>query len=135
MAVSTLKSGARGMQEAGTEASELIEHLLPGRVHHFDEMLFPRVLRGDPDARRQFLARIFGPLIESKRGQPLLDTALALSEEGFHLQHTAERLGVHITTLRYRMERLAEVSGLNLESAEGKFRLQVGARLYLMGER
>jgi PucR family transcriptional regulator, purine catabolism regulatory protein len=42
---------------------------------------------------------------------------------------------VHISTLRYRMERLAEVSRLNLESAEGKFRLQVGARLYLMGEK
>jgi purine catabolism regulator len=135
MAVSTSKSGVRGMHEAGIEAAELIEHLLPGRVHHFDEMLFPRVLRGDSEAQRQFVARIFGPLTDSKRGQPLLETALALSEEGFHLQHAAERLGVHISTLRYRMERLAEASGLNFESAEGKFRLQVGARLYLMGER
>lgn len=135
MAVSTSKAGVQGMREAGIEAAELIEHLLPGRVHHFDEMLFPRVLRGDPEAQRKFVARVFGPLIDSKRGQPLLDTALALSDEGFHLQHTAERLGVHISTLRYRMERLTEASGLNLESAEGKFRLQLGARLYLMGER
>jgi PucR family transcriptional regulator, purine catabolism regulatory protein len=134
MAVSTSKTGVQGMHEAGIEASELIEHLLPGRVHRFDEMLFPRVLRGDSEAQGQFVARIFGQLIDGKRGQTLLDTALALSKEGFHLQHTAERLGVHISTLRYRMERLAEVSGLDLESAEGKFRLQVGARLYLMGE-
>lgn len=135
MAVSTAKSGVRGMHEAGIETSELIEHLLPGRIHHYDEMLFPRVVRGDAEAQRKFVSRIFGPLVDSKRGQPLLDTALALSEEGFHLLHTAERLGVHISTLRYRMERLAEASGLNLESAEGKFRLQLGARLYLMSEK
>lgn len=134
MAVSTAKSGVKGMHEAGIEAVELIEHLKPGRVHHFDEMSFPRVLRGDPEAQRKFVARIFGSLQDSRRGQPLLDTALALAEEGFHLQHTAQRLGVHISTLRYRMERLSEASGLNLDSAEGKFRMQVGARLFLMSE-
>ena len=78
---------------------------------------------------------LFGSLHEGKRGQHLLETALALTEEGFHLQRTAERLNVHISTLRYRVGRLADLTGLDLESVEGRFRLQVGARLFLMRER
>ena len=132
--VSQVHSGVEGMAAAGRETAELNEHLKPGRVHHFAEMLFPRVMRGDDDARRAFLSRLLGRLEEGKRGQHLLETALALAGEGFHLQRSAERLGVHISTLRYRVERLAEQTGLDLESVDGRFQLQVAARLYLMDQ-
>jgi purine catabolism regulator len=134
MGVSQAKVGVEGMRAAGQETSELIEHLKPGRVYYFEQMLFPRVLNGDPDAKRVFLAQLFGPLEENKRGRQLLETALALAEEGFHLQRTAERMNIHLSTLRYRLGRLSELTGLDLESPEGRFRLQVGARLYLMNE-
>jgi len=134
MAVSQVKVGIEGMRAAGIETAELIDHLRPGRVHHFEEMLFPRVLSGDLQARHAFITRIFDPLKKGKRSNSLLDTALVLAEEGFHLQRSAERLGIHISTLRYRLERISELTGLNLEFAEGRFRLQVGARLYLMNE-
>jgi purine catabolism regulator len=134
MGVSQAKIGVEGMRAAGQETSELIEHLKPGRVYYFEQMLFPRVLNGDLDAKRVFLAQLFGPLEENKRGRQLLETALALAEEGFHLQRTAERMNVHLSTLRYRLGRLSELTGLDLESTEGRFRLQVGARLYLMNE-
>lgn len=134
MGVSQAKEGVEGMRDAGHETAELIEHLRPGRVHHYEHMLFPRVMSGDADARRIFVARIFKPLEDGKRGQHLLETALALAEEGFHLQRTAERLNVHISTLRYRLARLSELTGLDLETVEGRFRLQLGARLYLAAE-
>ncbi|WP_198086523.1 PucR family transcriptional regulator [Variovorax sp. E3] len=132
MGVSQPHSGVEGMHRAGKEIADLVEHLKPGRLHFFEEMLFPRVLAGDAAAQKIFVSRLFGPLEDGKRGQHLLDTALALADEGFHLQRTADRLGVHISTLRYRHGRLAELSGLDLESVEGRFRLQVAARLYLM---
>ncbi len=134
MAVSQIQAGIEGMRAAGIETAELMDHLRPGRVHHFEEMLFPRVLSGDIQARQAFIARIFGPLQMSKRSNHLLETALVLAEEGFHLQRSAEHLGIHISTLRYRLERISELTGLNLEFAEGRFRLQVGARLYSMEE-
>lgn len=132
MAVSQVHVGVEGMAAAGRETAELIEHLRPGRVHHFEQMLFPRVLKGDADAQRLFVERLLGSFDERKRGHQLLDTAVALAEEGFHLQRSAERLGVHISTLRYRLDRLAEQTGLNLDSADGRFQLQVAVRLYLM---
>ena len=134
MAVSQVHAGVEGMRFAGRETDELIEHLKPGRVHYVEQMLFPRVLSGDTDAQRAFVDRLFGSLHEGKRGKHLLQTALALTEEGFHLQRTADRLNVHISTLRYRVGRLADLTGLDLESVEGRFRLQVGARLFLMRE-
>jgi len=134
MGVSQVNAGIEGMRRAGVEVAELIDHLKPGRVHHYDELLFPRVLRGDVAAQEKFLKRLFAPLRESKRSATLLDTALALAEEGFHLQRTAARLGVHISTLRYRMDGLSAATGLDLETVEGRLRLQVGARLFLMRE-
>jgi purine catabolism regulator len=134
MGVSQVRSGVDGMAAAGRETAELIEHLKPGRVHHFAQMLFPRVMRGDEDARRVFVAQLLGRLDDGKRGQHLLETALALADEGFHLQRSAERLGVHISTLRYRLDKLAEHTGLDLESVDGRFQLQMAARLYLMDQ-
>lgn len=132
MGVSQVNSGIDGMKQAGVEAAELVDHLKPGRVHHYDELLFPRVLRGDVAAQEKFLTRLFGPLREGKRSTALLDTALALAEEGFHLQRAATRLGVHISTLRYRLDGLSAATGLDLETVEGRLRLQVAARLLLM---
>jgi purine catabolism regulator len=134
MAVSQINSGVDGMRKAGIEVAELIEHLKPGRVHHFEELLFPRVLRGDLEAQRKFIDRLFGSLGQGKRTRALLDTALALGDAGFHLQRTAEVLGIHISTLRYRLNRLSDLTGLDLETVEGRFRLQVGARLFRMNE-
>jgi purine catabolism regulator len=91
-------------------------------------------LRGDLEAQRKFIDRLFGSLGAGKRTRALLDTALALGDAGFHLQRTAELLGIHISTLRYRLNRLSDLTGLDLETVEGRFRLQVGARLFLMNE-
>jgi PucR family transcriptional regulator, purine catabolism regulatory protein len=131
MGVSQLHSGVEGMTTSGKEVAELVEHLKPGRVHRYAEMLFPRVLAGDPVARKEFLNRVLTHLDLGNSKQNLLETVLALAQEGFHLQKSAERLGVHISTLRYRVDRLQALTGLNLGTAEGKFRLQLAAHLYL----
>lgn len=132
LGVSQVHAGVEGMAASGKETGELVEHLKPGRLHRYAEMLFPRVLAGDSAARASFLHRTLGRFDDSKRGQLLLETALALTQEGFHLQNSADRLGVHITTLRNRVERLQSETGLDLDSVDGRFQLQVAARLFLM---
>jgi len=135
MGLSELHKGVSGMRAAGKEVADIMEHLLPGRIQSFDEILFPRVLAGEASARALFLSRLFDGLDEERKGAQLLDTAVALAEEGFHLQRAADRMNVHISTLRGRMVRLTELTGLDLESVEGRFRLQMGARLLLMSGR
>src|SRR5258706_7101839 len=82
MAVSQTHAGVQGMRIAGRETAELIEHLKPGRAHCFEQMLFPRVLSGDADAQRAFVARLFGSLDQGQRGQHTPETALALTQQG-----------------------------------------------------
>jgi PucR family transcriptional regulator, purine catabolism regulatory protein len=123
--------GVDGMRTAGHEIADLMEHVRPGRVHLYGEAIFPRVLSGDPAARRQFVDRLFGAMGSDKRSQNLIETALALADEEFNLQAAADRLGVHISTLRYRLDKLSDVMGLDLTTVEGRFRLQFGVRLFL----
>lgn len=132
LAVSQTHTGVAGMAACGKEAAELMALLKPGGIHHYDQMLLPRVLAGDSAARRAFLDRVLTPLDADTRNHALLDTAMALSKEGFHLQKSAERLGVHISTLRYRLEKLQAQTGLDLESADGRFQLQLATQLYLL---
>jgi len=131
LGVSDPHVGVDGMRTAGHEIADLMEHVRPGRVHLYGEAIFPRVLSGDPAARRQFVDRLFGAMGSDKRSQNLIETALSLADEGFNLQAAADRLGVHISTLRYRMGKLSDVTGLDLTTVEGRFRLQFGVRLFL----
>ncbi|WPB58933.1 PucR family transcriptional regulator [Xylophilus sp. GOD-11R] len=131
MGISELHRGVAGMRAAGLEVEQIVPHLLPGRVQGFDEILFPRVLAGDAAARATFVARVFEPL-EGRKGSPLMDTAIALAEEGFHLERAAQRLEVHISTLRSRLARLSEATSLDMATVEGRFRLQVAVRLWML---
>ncbi|MNT99096.1 carbohydrate diacid transcriptional activator CdaR [compost metagenome] len=59
-----------------------------------------------------------------------METLEALCAEGFQLANTARRLGVHISTLRYRLERIESMLGIPLEDQANRFELQVAVALY-----
>ena len=44
-------------------------------------------------------------------------------------QHAAQRLRVHPNTLRYRLDRIREITGLNLEDPETRLNLSVALRV------
>ncbi|MFI5075314.1 MAG: PucR family transcriptional regulator [Actinomycetales bacterium] len=76
-----------------------------------DELLPERVLAGDASASRVLVDRIHHPL----EGHPaLLTTATAYLETGGSLEATARALFVHPNTVRYRLGRIAEVTGYDL---------------------
>jgi len=49
----------------------------------------------------------------------------ALCETGFSLSATAEFLQIHISTLRYRLERLEAILGRDLRDPSVRFELQL----------
>jgi purine catabolism regulator len=127
-AVSQAYAGVSGMVDAGSEMTQFMHQIRPGKLQCFEDTLFPRVLNGDAAAREVMMHRIIAPLEDGKR-EALLSTALALAAEGFHLQNASTRLGVHISTLRYRIDRIAELTGLDLATVDGRFQLQFAARI------
>jgi len=129
LAVSRVWKGPTGMATGAADAAGLVPLLRPGKVHHFDELLFDRVLLGDAKARETFLERIVGPLRDQRRGESLLETLQVLADEGFQLVQAARRLGIHVSTLRYRTEKIEALLGRSLDEGEFRLQLQVAMRL------
>jgi len=73
------------------------------------ELLPERALAGDPDARRILRQEVYGSLIRA--GGELLETLDAFFAAGGALESTARALYVHPNTVRYRLRRVAEVTG------------------------
>src|SRR5205085_2855242 len=74
--------------------------------------------------------RHLGPLVEhdAARKSALVATLRAYLETG-EQQHAAQRLRVHPNTLRYRLDRIREITGLNLEDPETRLNLSVALRV------
>jgi DNA-binding PucR family transcriptional regulator len=77
-----------------------------------DDLLAERVLVGDAPARALLLDRIWHPL--SSAGGSLLDTASVYLESAGGLEGTARLLFVHPNTVRYRLGKIADLTGYQL---------------------
>ena len=82
------------------------------------------------DGARPLVERHLGPLVEhdSARKAALVATLRAYLETG-EQQQAAQRLRVHPNTLRYRLDRIREITGLDLEDPETRLNLAVALRV------
>ena len=88
------------------------------------ERLLPeRVLAGDTEAREYLRRTVFGPLMAA--GDPMPATLDAYLATGGALEPTARLLFVHANTVRYRLRRIADITGLDPTSSREAFTLEV----------
>jgi purine catabolism regulator len=127
--LSQAHDGLIGLPEGAREARMLLRHAAPGRIERFESLLISRILLGDADAREPFLEGLFGDLRRVRGGDQIVATVLELAKCGFARNRAATALHVHANTLRYRLTRAEQVSGMNLADPETQFRLQLAARL------
>ena len=82
------------------------------------------------DRLLDFARRHLGPLVEHdrRRGGELVETLRAYLEEG-EQQAAAKRLKIHPNTLRYRLDRIAEVTDDDLADPETRLNLAVALRV------
>lgn len=76
-----------------------------------DDLLAERALNGEGPARRLLIDRVYRPLAQHAG---LLETATAYLESGTRLEATGRALFVHPNTVRYRLQRIADVVDLDL---------------------
>ena len=96
-----------------------------------DEHTGELLLAADPVLAAEFAAAQLAPLGDlSAGGRERLTTTLAvwLDEQG-RLAAVAARLGVHPQTVRYRIERLRELFGAQLDDPDGRFWLALALRV------
>lgn len=130
MAVSRMNQGVEGMAMAAQDVAALIPLLRPGHLHDFVEAAIPRALMGDSGARQMVLQRFIRPLLDTRGGEALFETLAALCDEGFQLANTAKALDIHISTLRYRIERIEMHLDTALDRPAARFEVQVALAMH-----
>lgn len=96
-----------------------------------DDLLPERVMVGDVAARRALVAQAFVPLAASTGS--LLETLSAYLGAGRSLEAAARTLYVHPNTVRYRLRRVADVTGWDPLDARESFVLQTALALGRLG--
>ncbi|GAA3184517.1 fatty acid biosynthesis transcriptional regulator FasR [Blastococcus jejuensis] len=95
-----------------------------------DALLAERALDGDPLARTALQERVALPLHAA--GGEVLETVRAVLASGGNLEASARAIFVHPNTVRYRLKRAAELTGLSATDPRGSWTLQVALALALL---
>lgn len=114
-----------GLEQAGASAAAALAGHAAARAWPTaprpvaaDDLLPERVLVGDVIARRTLVDQVYAPLAAA--GGSLLETLAAHAEHGRSLEAAARVLYVHPNTVRYRLRKVAEVTGWDpLDPREG----------------
>jgi hypothetical protein len=85
------------------------------------DLLPERALDGDELARAVLIDEVYEPLLSG--GTALLDTVMTYLEQGNSLEATARLLFVHPNTVRYRLRRVTELTGIVPGDGRGGFAL------------
>ncbi len=122
-----------GLTEIGAAAQACVSALraahswtAPPRPVHVSELLPERAVLGDTAAREELIAHIFRPLA----GDPaLLETAVAYLDNSQSLEATGRAIFVHPNTVRYRIKRIADLTGYDLTTSREAFAIRLSILL------
>jgi hypothetical protein len=119
-----------GLAEAGRSARAALAGVLAARAWPgaprpvaADDLLPERLLSGDATARRALVDRAYRRLADAD--VRLLDTVATYLEHGRSVEAAARLLFVHPNTVRYRLRRVADVTGWDPADAREGFVLQL----------
>jgi purine catabolism regulator len=94
---------------------------------------FPLLLAAaDTSEVKLFIESTIGPIArhDAKRGTAYVKTLSKYLETGCRSQACADAMGLHVTTLRYRLGRVRELFGVEFETQEQRFSLEFAVRLH-----
>jgi sugar diacid utilization regulator len=124
----------RSLREARL-ALRLQQTLLPAdSVCEYPKLGIFRMLAAIPDLTEVdgFVREWLGSLLDydERRGADLVHTLTQYLEHGGNYDATAAGLSVHRSTLKYRLQRIRELSGLDLNDPDVHFNLQLATRAW-----
>ncbi|WP_327186352.1 PucR family transcriptional regulator [Streptomyces sp. NBC_01334] len=120
------------------EAQRALEVRRHSREHYgttfFDELGLYRIL-GPGNGYREletFVQEWLGQLIDydSRHHATMVETLSRYFDCGGNYDETADSLAIHRSTLRYRLQRIRDISGNDLANVEDRLNLQVATRVW-----
>lgn len=104
-----------------------------GYVQRFSDMGFFRYIfsRSQEENRRYVYDRL-GPILsyDNQKNASFLNTLRILLDNGLNWKDTAEKCGVHVNTIYYRVERIEKLLGFEVQKAAHKFELFVAIKIW-----
>jgi sugar diacid utilization regulator len=124
----------RSLREAGL-ALRLQKTLLPGSsACEYPRLGIFRMLAAIPDLTDvdAFVREWLGSLLDydARRKAELVHTLTQYLEHGGNYDATAAELSVHKSTLKYRLQRIRDLTGLELNDPDVRFNLQLATRAW-----
>jgi DNA-binding PucR family transcriptional regulator len=106
----------------------------PAGVTTYESLGIYRILAGGEHTAEVegFVREWLGPLLDydAAHGAELVKTLSTYLECGGNYDETADGLAIHRSTLRYRLQRIREVSGLDLGDVDSRFNLHAATRAW-----
>jgi len=127
-------AGLRGISRSYLEAQQAIEagrKLWPDAVAHgHDEVIPHLVLAQNPRLAERFVAHSLGPLLHPRirNREQLLETLEAFLARG-SVKDAAAALNLHRHTVLYRLDKVREILGGDLDTPATRLRLQLALEL------
>jgi purine catabolism regulator len=130
----------RGLREAASQA--LAARSLGRRlgeaasIHYWEDLGLERLLAGlsDQSELRRFYDETIGPLALYDRAHntDLVATLRAFFEQNTNATQTARALCVHRNTLDYRLQRISDITGLDVDDPDARLTLQLAIKVRLI---
>lgn len=133
-----LGSGIRGIRQSHQEARQALtlgRRLSgPGHVTGFDDLGVYRIIyaaESIPELRA-FHDEVLTSLLayDRQHGAELIRTLDAFFRANCSPKEAAELLGVHRNTVLYRLDRIGEITGMDLDDSDVRLRLQFALRIH-----
>lgn len=125
---------ARSHREAHLALRIQVDTGVGARAVEFDELgVFQLLAEAEqPATVTRFVRRWLGPLLDydTEHDAALVLTLATYLDSGGSYEATSRALAVHRSTLRYRLQRIREITGLDLGDAEVRFNLQLATRAW-----
>ncbi|WP_026393657.1 PucR family transcriptional regulator [Acetobacterium malicum] len=105
----------------------------PGRIRNYDELIIPHMIlsfRGETNIKN-----LIHPVVKAlkdlddKKGSNFLETLVAYINHNQDTTLTAKSLHVHYNTLKYRINRIIELTELDLSDSETLFNIQLSVKV------
>jgi DNA-binding PucR family transcriptional regulator len=104
-----------------------------GIVRAQDFGAFPVLMSAvDVDEMHAFVHRLIGAIArhDTAHGTAYLETLATFLDHGCRSQPCADALGLHVTTLRYRLARLKDLFAVETDTPDRRFALQLALQFY-----
>lgn len=98
-----------------------------------EDLLAERAIDGDPKARSRLIDEVYAVLAD--QDSVLLETVNGYLIHGSSIEGTARALFVHANTIRYRLRRAEEITGLDAMNARDAYTLRIAITLGRLAQR